>query len=44
MTESNSSPESMLAAFDRHRPILLSIEKLGGVPPLDRAEIVEGSR
>ena len=34
MTESNSSPESML----------VNPEKLGGVPPLDRAEIVEGPR
>jgi DNA-directed RNA polymerase specialized sigma24 family protein len=25
MTESNSSPESMLAAFDRYRPLLFSI-------------------
>lgn len=25
MTESNSSPESMLAAFDRHRPLLFSM-------------------
>ena len=33
MTESNSSPESMLAAFDRHRPILFSIDHLRKAPP-----------
>jgi RNA polymerase sigma-70 factor, ECF subfamily len=41
MTESNSSPESMLAAFDRHRPLLFSIayRMLGSVA--DAEDVVQ---
>jgi hypothetical protein len=41
MTESNSSPESMLAAFDWHRPLLFSIayRMLGSVA--DAEDVVQ---